>query len=304
VMAPPVSPPPVYSTAADVHPEHPLEGRFGSDVALLGYDLDGTSFEPGEWLELTLYWQALAQPPDHYTLAIQLVSAVPGEMDTLVNFNTWTGGGNYPTGVWHPGDVIADRYRLRLSDDVPRAQGWYLQAILFNSTDGARLPFTLGGHPAGDAATLILLRVGASNPEEQAAPETERLASLTYFDGAVALDGVRVAEEEEALDVILWWRSVAPLTEDYVVFVHLYDAGGRLIATADAPPLFGGFPTSLWQPDDRMRDERIVSLLEEEVAPSRLGVGWYDPVTGIRLAAMTAGGVRLPDDEVLIPIYP
>jgi hypothetical protein len=304
VMAPPASPPPIYPAIADVHPEHPLDGRFGPDIALLGYDLDGTSFEPGEWLDLTLYWRALAQPPDHYTLAIQLVSAVPGETAAPINFNTWTGGGNYPTGAWHPGDVIADRYRLRIPDDVPRAQGWTLQVALFDLDDGTRMPFTLGGHPAGDAASLALLRVGASNQEVHAPSEADRLTSPIYFDGVVALDGVRVTEEGEALSVTLWWQSVAPLSGDYIVFVHLYDSEGRLIATADAPPLCGGFPTSLWQPGDRVRDEHIMSLSEEGDAPFRLGVGWYDPANGVRLAATTAEGARLPDDEFLIPISP
>jgi len=315
VMAPPASAPSLYPTAADVHPEHPLDGRFGSDVALLGYDLDGTSFESGEWLGLTLYWQALARPPEHYTLAIQLVSAVPGEITTLVNFNTWTGGGNYPTGAWHPGDVIADRYRLRMPDDVARVQGWYLQAILFNTADGTRLPFTLSGRPAGETATLTLLRIGASDPEEHTPPESHRLASPIYFDGAIALDGVQVTKEGETLGATLWWRSVAPLTGDYVVFVHLYDSERQLIATADAPPLFGGFPTSLWQPDDRVCDQHIISLSEEEPVlslssqgrgnvPFWLGIGWYDPATGARLPTTTADGIRLSDDKVLIPIPP
>jgi hypothetical protein len=302
VMAPPVSSPPIYLASADVHPEHPLDGRFGSDIALLGYDLGGNSFEPGERLDLTLYWQALARPAEHYTLAIQMVSAVPGETATLVNFNTWTGGGNYSTGVWHAGDVIADRYRLRLPDDVSRAQGWWLQVILFSGADGARLPFALDGQPAGSAATLSLLRVGASNPEGQAPSEADRLSSPIYFDEAAALDGVRVAEEGETLSVTLWWRSTAPLTGDYVIFVHLYDAAGQLVAAADAPPLSGGFPIPLWQPGDRVRDERVVSLSDGDAAPFQLGVGWYDPAGGARLAATTAEGVRLSNDEALIPI--
>jgi hypothetical protein len=307
VMAPPASPPPIYSAIADAHPEHPLEGRFGPDIALLGYDLDGTSFEPGEWLDLTLYWRALAQPPDHYTLAIQLVSAVPGETAAPINFNTWTGGGNYPTGVWHPGDVIADRYRLRIPDGVARAQGWILQIALFDLDDGTRMPFTLRGHPAGDTASLALLRVGASHQEEHAPSEADRLTSPIYFDGVVALDGVRVVEEGRALGVTLWWQSVAPLPGDYIVFVHLYDSEGRLVATADAPPLSGGFPTSLWRPGDRVRDEHPISLQPTNQLtslPLRLGIGWYDPTNGIRLAATTAEGARLPDDEFLIPISP
>ncbi|UCC65495.1 MAG: hypothetical protein JSV36_10805, partial [Anaerolineae bacterium] len=304
VLAPPVSAPRVTGNVDDVHPQHPLDGQFGDEIALLGYDLNGTSFEPGEKLDLTLYWLALQQPSDHYTLAIQLVSAVPGETDTLINFNTWTGGGNYPTGVWHPGDVIADRYRLRIPDDVPRAQGWTLQVALFDLDDGTRMPLTLGSHPAGDAASLALLRVGAADQEELTPPEADRLTSPIYFDGVVALDGVRVMEEGDALSVTLWWQSVAPLASDHIVFVHLYDSEGRLVATADAPPLSGGFPTSLWQPGDRVRDEHIMSLSEEGDAPFRLGVGWYDPANGIRLAATTAEGARLPDDEVLIPIPP
>jgi hypothetical protein len=302
VIAPPVLPPRLYSTAADVHPEHPLDGRFGAEIALLGYDLNGTSFEAGDWLDLTLYWQALARPAGHYTLAIQLVSAVPGETAKLVNFNTWTGGGNYPTGNWHHGDVIADRYRLRLPADVVRAQAWVLQVVLFDLDTGTRLPFTLDDQPAGKAAAVVLLRVGASNSEGQAAPEGDRLTSPIHFDDAIALDGVRVTEEGEALGVTLWWRNVAPLATDTIVFVHLYDAEGQLIATADAPPLSGGFPTPMWQPGDRVRDERIVPWPEEGNAPFQLGIGWYDPSTSVRLAATTVEGTRLPDDTVLVPI--
>jgi len=295
-------PPPIYATVADVQSQHVLDGRFGSGIALLGYDLDGTSFEPGEWLDLTLYWHVLARPAEHYGLAIQLVSAVPGETATLINFNTWTGGGSYPTGHWHPGEVIVDHYRLRIPGDVARAQSWYVQVILYDGTDGDRLPFALDGQPVGKTATLTPLRVGAANPEAQAPPEADRLVAPIQFDGAVALDGVRVTGEGEALDVTFWWRSVAPLAGDYVVFVHLYDAEGQLITIADGPPLSGGFPTSLWRPGDRVRDARTVSLAGEANAPSRLAVGWYDPVTGVRLPAMGGDGARLSDDTVRIPI--
>lgn len=302
VMIPAVSPPPIYSSVADVHPGQPLDGRFGSEIGLVGYDLDATSLEPGDWLDLTLYWHALAQPPEHYVLAIQLVSAVPHDTATLVNFNTWTGGGSYPTGYWHPGDVIADHYQLQIPDQVPRAQGWYLQVVLFHLDGGARLPFRLNGEPAGDAFTLGRLRVGGTNPEEQAPPSDYRLASPVHFGGVMALDGVRVTEEEGTLRVTLWWRSVALAVRDAVVFVHLYDAKGQPIATADAPPLDGGFSTSLWRPGDRIRDERVVPLPPTGDVPSQLGVGWYDPDTGVRLVATDAAGVRLPHDVFMIPV--
>lgn len=302
VMAPPLSSPLVYDHVSDVHPQHSFTGQFGSDIDFLGYDLDGTSFEAGDQFDLTLYWHALAQPQEHYTLAIQLVSAVPGETDLLVNLNTWPGGGNYPTGNWHPGDVIVDRYRLQLPDTVVRAQAWYLQVLFFNADDDVRLPVTVDDQPVGEFAVLTSLRVGASNPEELSPPDVDRLAAPIRFGEALALDGVRTTVGGEALGLTLWWRSVAPVDGDYVVFVHLYDADGHLVATADTPPLSGGFPTSMWQPGDRVLDERIVPWPTEDGGTLRLGIGWYDPDTGVRLGASTADGTRLPDDTAMIPV--
>ena len=113
-----------------------------------------------------------------------------------------------------------------------------------------------------------------------------------------------MAMEGESLELTMWWRSVAPLNQDATIFLHLYDAEGQLIATADAPPLSGGFPTSLWQPGDGVRDERTMPLPEGGLSAVELGIGWYDPGTGIRLAATSADGERLPDDTVKMQLAP
>ena len=302
VMAPPLSSPLVYDDVSEVHPQSSFAGRFGSAIDFLGYDLDGTSFEAGDQFDLTLYWHALAQPQEHYTLAVQLVSTVPGETDLLINLNTWTGGGNYPTGNWHPGDVIVDRYRLQLPDTVVRTQAWYLQVLLFNADDGIRLPVTLDNQLVGEFAVLTSLRVGATDPEDLSPPELDRLAAPIRFGEALALDGVGTTPGDEALGLTLWWRSIAPVDADYIVFVHLYDADGQLVATADAPPLAGGFPTSMWQPGDRVLDERIVAWPTKDGNTPRLGIGWYDPDTGVRLEATTADSARLSEDTAMIPL--
>lgn len=302
VIAPPSAHPVIYARPADITIAHPLDGRFGADIALLGFDLDLTSVDPGDSLDLTLYWHVLERPRENYTLAIQLVSAEPGETATLVNFNTWTGGGNYPTSKWHAGDVIADRYQLQIPEHVDRAQGWYLQAILFRGADGTRLPFTLGGHPRGDGANLSLVRVGASDTNDYLPEDDARIDPPVTFGQAVALDGVAVTRRDSGLHVTLWWRSLAQLGQDYVVFVHANDANRELVATADGPPLGGGFPSSLWEPGDCVLDERVVPLSEGTAGPLAVGVGWYDPVTGVRLGATGADGRSLPYDTFLIPV--
>ena len=299
VMAPPTTPPVILAHPADAHIGYPFQGRFGTDIALLGYDLSATSVEPSEAFDVTLYWQALTQPSQHHTLAIQLVSAVPGETSTLVNLNTWTGRGNYPTGNWRPGDVIVDEYVIEVPGAVPRTQGWYLRVILFDPTDGVRVPFTPEGRPAGDGATLALIRVGCSacggaHPEGDA-----RIDPPAIFGDAVALEGLDLSRRETDLQVTLWWRSRTGMASDLVVFAHLYDADGQLIATADGPVLGGGFPTSRWKPDDLVVDRRSVSLAGSAQGPFQLGVGWYDPTTGTRLGAVGPDGAGLPDGELL-----
>jgi len=301
VIAPRVTPPPVYADPEQVQPDNLLAGRFGSSpigtVALLGYDTSGSSFEPGEWIELVLYWQALNPPSEHLTLAVQLVSVVPEDTSTLVNFNTWTGGGTYPTGHWRPGDIIADSYRLQIPAVVDRAQAWRVQVILFHGD--ARLPYTLNNQPAGDAAFISLVRVGASSETVQMPAPDEGDLQQVVFGESIAFDGVEILYSADELEVQLRWSCLAALDHDYAVFVHLYDAAGSLLTTGDGPPLAGGFPTSLWQPGDSVVDTHSVTAMSR--AAVKLGIGWYDVESGARLDAVGVDG-QLEDNVLIVPL--
>jgi hypothetical protein len=59
----------------------------------------------------------------------------------------------------------------------------------------------------------------------------------------------------------------------------------------------------LWRPGDRARDEHLAPLPAGTTGAWQLGIGWYDPRTGVRLPAAT-GGVRLPDDTLRLPVTP
>lgn len=305
VMAPAVALPPIAAGPVAVAPRTPFAGQFGDSIALLGYDLNATSFESGDELDLTLYWHVLARPDRHYSLALQLVSAYPADVTTLVNVNLWPGNGAYPTGNWRPGDVIIDRYRFTIADTAARTQGWVLTAALYDLESGARLPFTLNEQPAGDAARLITVRVGAVEAvvAESAPPAEYQAATPVTFGGAITLDGVAVVVEGNSVTLDMWWRCAAPPPTDWVTFIHFYDAHGTQILTGDGPPLLNSFPTSLWQPGDRIHDVRTLVIPEDAAAPLRLGLGWYNPLTGERPAAV-AEEQRLPDDALYLPVGP
>ncbi len=302
VMVPPTRRPPIYMDSKQIQPMHGFEGHFGDRIALLGYDLQQRSFEPGENVDLTLYWQALESVDKHYTLSLQLVSALPNETTKLLSHNTWTGGGNYPTGYWQPGEIIVDQYRLHIPDQVSyTTQGWFLYVILQNLENDTVLPFEVDDTVIGKAAKLAMVRVGTSKNLME--PSPGHLTSPIVFENMIRLESLNLASTRDQWHVTLNWRCLTPINTDYTVFLHVNTDAGETIANADAPPLQGGFPTSLWQPGDRIQDEYIIPKPQQNNGAYTLKLGWYDPKTGTRLMAIEEGSDQpLLDAALSLPI--
>jgi hypothetical protein len=245
--------------------------------------------------------QATHPITDDYALALQLLSPALGDDTTLVNFNTIPGGGNYPTYAWQPGELIIDRYRLQIPERVERTQAWRIAAILYRMSDGQRLPVTVAGQPAEKMLGLEVVRVGASEPPPlpEGALEPDTLFG-DVVSPVIRLEAVWLRREDGQMRVQAWWRAESRPPGNYTALVHLYDAEGTLLASGDAPPLDGAFPTSLWEQDDLIVDEYV---LPWEGKGESIGLGWYDPVTGIRLPAFDATD-RLAGDVYHIPLPP
>jgi hypothetical protein len=284
LIRPTFRPPPRYADARELEIPHPVEGAFGGQVALLGYELSPESVEPGDALEVTLYLSAQQSMTEAYSMGLWLVSAIPGDTTRLTGLDTWPGDGNYPTHVWEPGEVIVDSYQLPIPETVDRAQAWSLQVNVYPSGGEDWLPFVVDGEEQGARALLGLVRVGASSAPP--VPDASAIRPPVAFGDAIALRGKRVMQAAERLDVTLWWEATQSMDTDYKVFVHLVDQAGQLIGNGDAPPLDGGFPTHLWRPGDRVVDDYTVTLPADLPAGEYLlRVGWYAPDTGARLPA-------------------
>ena len=106
---------------------------------------------------------------------------------------------------------------------------------------------------------------------------------------AVFGDGIKLAGTDLAVDdaviLILYWQSLAPVSEDYDVFVHLLDASGAPVAQNDRQPLSGLAATSVWRPGDLIRDPVTLPL------PEDLAAGEYTILLGMYLRET---GERLP----------
>jgi len=115
---------------------NPLRYAVGDFAALVGYAVEPTSALPGETLRVTLYWQATAAPSEDYTVFVHLLD----EAETLRSQGDGPPmGGDYPTRLWEPGEVIADRHAVTVQADAP--PGRYRLAVgLYRLADGLRLP--------------------------------------------------------------------------------------------------------------------------------------------------------------------
>ena len=103
------------------------------------------------------------------------------------------------------------------------------------------------------------------------------------------------------LDLTLQWTALAPLNEDYTLFLQVLDANDRLVGQVDAWPLQGTLPTSRWQPGQTITDPYTIQL-DGNLPPGdyRLLVGWYLLADLRRLPILSEDGAAV-DDKFTIP---
>jgi hypothetical protein len=123
-------------------PQNALDTRFGDSIRLVGYDLPQRVFGPGESVPLTLYWQTDDVLTERYKVFTHLV----GEVWNADGGNFLWGqqdnepqGAQLPTTRWPPGEVIVDRYRIKLAPNAPLGR-YQLEVGMYGLLDGARLP--------------------------------------------------------------------------------------------------------------------------------------------------------------------
>jgi hypothetical protein len=147
--------------------QHPLHLNLNGQIELLGYDLSADQIRlrrersaerPGDTLELTLYWHALTELEEDYTVFTHLL----GESYNPAGGNFFWGqkdnmplNGAYPTSRWLQNEVVVDRYAVAVQPDAP--PGLYLIEVgMYLLETGQRLPMfdNSGEHMPEDRALL------------------------------------------------------------------------------------------------------------------------------------------------------
>jgi hypothetical protein len=165
-------------------------------------------------------------------------------------------------------------HRLELPIDRNLPMGVYdLSVELYDYVTGQRVQL------ADNPSTRLPLR-----RYKAAAPPAPAELAARFADG-VALAGHAVRAAPGGLEVELRWAATARPSRDYTVYLHLYDAGGALIAQSDGPPVEGRYPTSFWDAGELIAETRRLPM---PPGAASLKIGMYEPTGGARLS--TADG--------------
>ena len=271
----------------EVEPQVWLGEEIAPGVSLLGYDLPREMVEPGEEVELTLYWQALEDVANDYLLSLQLRD---GE--------GWVWGeevgrpldGRYPTTEWDKGEVVRDWHEIRVG--VGASEGEYMLSLKVMES----------GRVIGEAALATIMVEG--RPHQFAMPPIQYPLQARLGEGIKFLGYDLSAREVKAggvLELTLYWEALGEMERSYTVFVHLLDERKRIWGQKDTIPGGGSMPTTGWVEGEVITDGYELAVHSEAPAGAYLiEVGMYLAETGERLPVYGVDG-ELLGDRILLP---
>lgn len=130
---------------------HALEYRFGTQIALAGYDLPTPQIRPGGAMSLTLYWYALAEMGQDYTVFVHVLDDAGQQVAGWDNMPCQDG---CPTSGWRPGRLVSDAHVVPLPEELATKE--VVVAVgLYHLSTGERLP--VRGPEGVDLANATLL---------------------------------------------------------------------------------------------------------------------------------------------------
>jgi hypothetical protein len=167
----------------------------------------------------------------------------------------------------------------------PRGQRWGAAII-------AAGMFTLAA-----LAPFTAIRPAYPRPADLTVPAVPASAQPINFDygGAARLLAYDVSDDGLALggtlDVTLYWQALAPVAEDYSVYVQAF-GWRQALDQQDSYPGGGSYPTSLWSPGQIIADHYRLDIPEDAIGPGPawLAAGLYDFDTMERLPVTDSSG--------------
>ncbi len=126
---------------------------FGEAITLQGYTLNETELQPGDILQVTLFWQTAVPLAQRYKVFLHLIGP-DGQL--VAQRDSEPGGGLNLTTIWRPGETALDNHGLLLPAGLPPGNYTLLLGLYDVADPTARLPVTA---PTGITDALVLAQI-------------------------------------------------------------------------------------------------------------------------------------------------
>lgn len=273
----------------------PLDVRLPDGVKLVGYRYWPDRIQPGDAVYVSLYLQAMDPVTDTFHTVVRMISPWSGErwaqqdmvappVSSLVDW-------------WQRGQPIAQRFMLTTPTDISvGAHQLEMRAAAPQLSEF--LPIYQGDDTSPvDQITLGYVVMPWRGEIGNARPVGVHLGEHITLLGFTAPD---IVAPGSAFDVTLYWEARRPPDDDYIVFVHLMDANGHLVASHDGSPMAGQYPTGAWIPGEIIPDIHHLALdPQSPTGTYQLQIGMYRWPGLDHLMVVDESGVEVSDRVML-----
>lgn len=245
----------------------PINRTMDGDMRLIGYSVDTTTAKAGEPLHLQVYWQILNVPAK--PIEISFFSHL---IDT--NGHVWAqdDGLGYPERFWRKGDMVVSWFTLPAESTMGAGEGW-IEFGVYRRRGIVRQPLRADNGSSVDRLLLGPIKLVPSHVPTVPTPQHQQVALFGSEISLLGYDLPATATPGSTLHVALTWEDRVVPAADYTAFAHVLDASGHIVAQADDQP--GPYPTTLWSPGEKFRDEHAIAL------PATLPPGTYHLEVGL-----------------------
>ncbi|MEA3342257.1 MAG: hypothetical protein U9R15_20005 [Chloroflexota bacterium] len=282
--------------AFDMEERRPLNARLPGGVDFVGYKYWPARIQPGGAVYVTLFLRAAQPVTDSFRAVVRIIS--PGDGVGWAQRETHISHRSTLTEWWQTENVIIERFVLTTTDDIPTG-AYYLEVSAAEPDSENFLPI----YRDEDTSPLDKIRLGYVAVPWQGKMDRTRPVRANFGD-QVSLMGFEAADSlspGDEFDVTLYWEALRLPEDDYVVFVHLMDDEGRVVASHDGPPMEGRYPTSAWLPGEIVPDVRQLTLDPDAPAGTYwLRVGMYGWPSLERLPVWDEQGVEQTERVVVL----
>ena len=261
-----------------------LNETMAENVVLVGAKVETETAVPGDIVWYTLYWwldaPTTAMPAFKFEIFGRDLERPIGEI------HTFHGRGLYPPSLWPVGQIVADRFPVRLNEqmDAPVLARGFARLV---PVEDEALPDANQGIFAGGIKIT---------PQEWPAV-AEQLALL---GDAIALTAVSLstntAKPGDTILIDITWQAIGNPQQDFATLIHLAEANQPPLAQGDDQPRGGSYPTRIWAAGEVIPDQYRL------IVPPDLPLGCYPVWLGMYTVAdtqrlpLTVNRERLPDD--------